>query len=367
MRCVRSAFSFKLTATLLLLLPGTLPSQHLEVGMAGGARLRESFTAPSPGLELQPDRIVLVDRSSSAVLVADFALDSVWRLGRIGSGPGEFRSPAIPRRDARGGAVIPDGGNGRALAITAEGQLSGMSHTRETLGGGSPAALRGIAPDGRAVVFGANPGDATAGLGIFRAGGTPPTRRLVGAWPQPRVAAGPAERLPDGTMAREIFDPGAFQARTAFEMLPSGDIVLVRPDPYQLELLRFDGRKELGPVLPYQPVRVTADERKAYRQERGAVPDNMFPAVLPPFLGLDDVHIAPDGEIWIRRLLAWNAREVRHDLVGPDGALRGSVTMAAGSRIIAIGTRAVYVAVEDPEDGSFVLHRLPRPRPTPAR
>ena len=119
MRCARNALSFKLTATLLLLLPGTLPSQHLDLGMAGGARLRERFTAPSPGLELQPDLIVLVDRSSSAVLVADFALDSVWRLGRIGSGPGEFRSPAIPRRDARGGAVIPDGGNGRALAITA--------------------------------------------------------------------------------------------------------------------------------------------------------------------------------------------------------------------------------------------------------
>lgn len=341
--------------------PVVVQAQLQDLTQTRAMALTTTVSDASLGVEVAPNRIVFVDRVAAVVLVADFSRDSLWQVGRSGAGPGEFRAPLQPRRDARGGAVVPDAPNARALGISPEGRVTGLSLTRTELGGLNPAAIRGVDAAGRALVFGRGPSGSSDSLGIYRVGPEEKTPTLIGWWPVPRSALGPAVRMPDGQMGRELGIPSALPSRTSWEMLPSGGVVLIRPDPYRAEIIRIDGRVISGPALPYTPVRVTALERDHYRKQRGPTPDASFPRVWPPFIGIDDVVVASDDETWVRRLGAWDATTPQYDVFAADGHYRGCVLFRSGARLIAVGRIFLYLAWENPVDGLIHLLRMPKP------
>lgn len=340
-------------------IPDPVGAQLRDLSRLGGRTLSTAVNDASLAVELQPERIIFVDSRERAVWVADFGLDSLWRVGGSGAGPGEFALPMTPRPNLLGGAVIADERNARALVVQVSGALSDVVYTRQDLGGVNPMSIRGIDAEGHFLAFARVAGSDS--LGIVRLVGPERRRQQVAWWPQPAVGLGPSRPSPSGELMRELRTPTVLPGRTAWQLLPSGGIVLVRPTPYRVEIVRRDGRIVVGPTVRYAPVPISRAEKESYRRTNGPTADNMFPAVLPPFFGVEDVLTGPGDEIWVRRLGAWDASTVRYDVFGSDGARRGEVLFRATTRLIAVGREGLYLAHEDPNDGLIHLERITKP------
>ncbi|MBX3147745.1 MAG: hypothetical protein KF785_13345 [Gemmatimonadales bacterium] len=75
--------------------------------------------------ELRDGRVVVVDANEQGVMVVDLARDRVVPLGRIGSGPREYRYPTGLLRLGGDSIGIIDNGNSRILVVTGAGRPGG--------------------------------------------------------------------------------------------------------------------------------------------------------------------------------------------------------------------------------------------------
>ena len=66
-------------------------------------------------------RIVITDQTEAAVSLFDKEGSLVWRVGRRGEGPGEFRTPIKPRFDRQGRIHVPDRSFMRITVLSPEG------------------------------------------------------------------------------------------------------------------------------------------------------------------------------------------------------------------------------------------------------
>jgi hypothetical protein len=152
-------------------------------------------------------------------------------------------------------------------------------------------------------------------------------------------------------------DATLWPLRTAWVALGDGTVAIVHPDPYRVEIIRPDGRRQIGPVVDHIPVRVTAALRAAVRAERGPMPDNLFLEELPPFEGLEDVIASPRGEIWVGRMQDVADTVVRYDVFNAQGARVAEARLRKHSRVVGFGAGTVYVAREDADEGLWYLER----------
>lgn len=114
-----------------------LPTGHTRAqGRAMGAR-QLSFGAPKElltdiELNLLGEVVIgrdgmayLLDVSNFQVVALDSLGNSLWRTGRKGSGPGEFRLPYRLAVRPQGGVAVLDWGAGRVTLISATGKIDG--------------------------------------------------------------------------------------------------------------------------------------------------------------------------------------------------------------------------------------------------
>jgi hypothetical protein len=142
---------------------------------------------------------------------------------------------------------------------------------------------------------------------------------------------------------------------------------------------------ETGPPVPFVPTRLTAAERDAFRAKKAlepaagvsmqggggadpvalgsrvkaAWPDSIFPAVMPPFEA-NGALLAPDGDIWVRRTGPVSATSARVDILDSHGVLRATLRLPPRARLLALGSRYVYVLAAD-ADGFQTLERYAYP------
>jgi hypothetical protein len=79
-----------------------------------------------------------------------------------------------------------------------------------------------------------------------------------------------------------------------------------------------------------------------------------FAGIAPPILA------APDGKLWIARVVSATENGTRYDVVDRRGALAGLLMLPENARVVGFGAKAVYVAVTD-DDGIQHLSRHARP------
>lgn len=347
----------------LSLIPNVGVSQARTHDLRGAplAELAAPQSAISNGVELANGTFVFVDGRETAVRVADVARGTVRTIGREGAGPREYRRPSRAMSDGKGGALVPDAPLGRTLRVDASGALDSMTITTAVFGR-SPASIRGADRTGR--IFRAGPGDGKPGGSLPIERWTPGSATVdtLGWWPQATYSVGSPVRTAAG-VAQELSSPSIWPKRVAWVVMPDGRVAVITPDPYQVSFLAPDGSTFRGPVIPFDPIRVDAAEKRAVRETRGPMGDEQFPPVKPPFEGVNDVLVSPDGMIWIERMRPWNDSTPRYDLVGPTGLLVGHALLRPESRVVGLGTEGrVYVGRRDPEDGlwSLELYRVAR-------
>ena len=367
-----------------------LPAQGRVVDLTGrpAATLDEPFTAIAAVREVAPNVVIMSDMRERRLVRSDLSTGEVRDIGRQGDGPGEWRLPVtvLPGRgrdsyvadlmQAKIHVVSPDGEITRSIPMTSPGD-DGMSLF----------VPQGIDAAGRLYYTGppiTPTGEQMDSLPIMRksfldGAGTPETIAMLPNEMQVTTSSSGGTRV---TMGR----PGPYQARDRWAPLPDGRVAIIRAKPYRVEIRSPGKAPIIGPAVSYTPVKVGKAERDAYRERmknstgmmitRGAgsggggvsaqnvpvggseIPDSDFPDVMPAFESTSDIAVAPNGEIWVRRTAAANARERNYDIFSPATGQRvGTAKLRATSRVIGFGAGSVYVVRQDPADDLLYLER----------
>jgi hypothetical protein len=325
------------------------------------AALTSPANTVSHGVELAGGGFLFVDGLEKALLLADLGRDDLRTLGRIGAGPGEYRSPSRAIADGKGGALVPDLSLDRVLMITPDGRIGGTGFSRLENGGMAPSRIRGVDPDGRLIGFTSAPGGGRDSLPIQRWDPTTKRATRLTWWPIVRVGVGPEVKASDGRAGRELRTPGLWSLRTAWVALADGSVAIVRPEPYRVDVVRPDGTTVRGPEVEYEPVRITAAFREEFRRTEAPMPDDQFPDALPPFEGFDDVIAAPNGEVWVGRMQDWSGSYAVYDVFNARGVRVAQARLRPHSKVVGFGRGSVYVARQTQDDDLWYLERYRLP------
>ena len=193
-----------------------------------------------------------------------------------------------------------------------------------------------------------------------------------------------------GNNMRVMISSKPLAAVPVWTALPDGRVVIVQPSPYRVDVLGLNKSVTHGPTQAYTPIKMTATERNAYRAAlkssspigitrtsgsgtagtnvsttsqgppQREIPDEEFPAVMPPFSGQGAVLISPDGEIWVLRTRPASDKVPTYDIFNSAGQLTGKATLKPNSAVVGFGAGVVYVARQDPEDDLRYLEKYAR-------
>jgi hypothetical protein len=136
------------------------------------------------------------------------------------------------------------------------------------------------------------------------------------------------------------------------------------------------GNRIDGPDIPFERVPVTEKEKVEWRESRQqpvammqinadgkpvtsytrppppAEPEK-WPDFLPPFIPVRQLNgaamFAPDGLLWIRRLVAAGAPSL-YDIIGKNGSLSYRVVLPPRTRVVGFGRRGIYAVTLDADD-----------------
>ena len=149
-----------------------------------------------------------------------------------------------------------------------------------------------------------------------------------------------------------------------YGVAPDGRVAIVRASPYQVEWHAPDGRITRGAAITPDPIPMTDDDKKAFEDRRRAAPSVSgtggrgasadlalrFAPVKPPF-DPDDVRVAPDGRVWVRRSAAFGARTAIYDVFDRTGARVDRLEFDAANHVVGFGIGTVLVREAAPGGG----------------
>ena len=396
--------------TLLAALPAAAAAQQPRALPAAEASWDEPFSLVSGVRELSNGRLVVADGRDKLLQLVDLKAGSATKIGREGSGPGEFNLPFRLFALAADTTLLFDPGNSRYLIIGPDGK-PGKDFRIETPAPAGRAGAAGgpvrigvsmaraadargrlyyetpgisIGPDNRPV-----PADSAAILRWDRA-----TQRTdTMAWvklPKNNVQTSGGQ----GNFNVRIGGSNPLQARDEWTVFPDGRLAIARANPYRVEFIATNGTRTTGPALPHTPIRITdADKKEEEATQRalantglrmmvtegpngrqmsasigggrGQTPDlppiTDWPETKPPFRqGLASVWARPNGELWVRRTERAGAKGALYDVIDAKGAVKNQVRVPDGLTLVGFGSGTAYTTKAD-EDDLLTLqrHRVP--------
>ena len=341
------------------------------------ARFPHTFSSIRGLRELPDGRVMVADGIDEVVMIADLKTGKGDTLGRVGQGPGEYKSPDALYALPGGGTLLVDLGNGRLNYFGPDGKYRESS----PIAMGSPPRMSIIIPrgvDGQGRVY------FQPAIGGPR-GGIPDSASVV-RWTRASSAFDTVGRvkLPE-IVTRESGDPNnqrqsqrpkPFPLQDSWNVGPNGQVAIVRGREYRVDWVTADGRMVRG--RPVQVVAVPirdADKREWVAESangirvnmqningqvtmafgRGGNPDQEeedaiaateWPAAKPPFSA---VFVSPTGEAWVERSVPAGSPRVL-DVFDGTGSLKMRVTLPAGRRLVGFGNGVIYVRHSDESD-----------------
>lgn len=360
------------------------------------AESAESFTVISSIREVPSGKVLVTDTRDKVVQLVDLVSGSMTKVGREGSGPGEYSFPTSLIGLPDGSTLLHDMMNRRFLSISADGKPGGFVEQPRPSAApaeagpailGAIRAIRGYDARGR-VYFEGSPFSADGGTAdsvpILRWDRVKPSFDTVGFLRQP---PGSARRSSSGGNVTMTIGGGKrFTPVEAWGVAGDGSIVRVFPEPYRVAWLAGPNQAKMGPVIPYTPIKVTEADKKAVidamarggqgmmirigggggggggaaPRPSGAPPAPEFMDTKPPYDGLGAVQVSPEGEVWVLRTRPASDKVPTYDVFDRTGALVKKVSLNPSSRVVGFGKGTVYVVRTDEDDLQY-LQRYKKP------
>ena len=349
----------------------------------------EPFSCVSGLRELADGRVVVADVKEKTVQLIDLRRGSATKIGQQGQGPGEWTTPLALYSLPGDTTLLLDPQNQRFLTILPNGSV-GKTFTVE-LGGGSRGAVTttrpvGVDRMGRLYYQGSS--------FVFR-DGQPPVS--VDSAPILRYDRRTSRvdtllwlQLPKSTIQSggsgtnvsvRITGANPLAPARAWAPAPDGRIVLVHPEPYQVETVSPTGTRSRGPAVQYARRGISEADKAAPASPdcsvtislgggapaaaregavriatsttggAGAPPRTDWPESMPPFATgrFGAVRVAPTGELWVPR--ARGASDApTYDIFDAGGKLVSRIAMPKGTRLLGFGNGTVYAYRMDEDD-----------------
>jgi|CXWL01.1.fsa_nt_gi hypothetical protein len=142
--------------------------------------------------------------------------------------------------------------------------------------------------------------------------------------------------------------------------LSDGSVAIVYRSPYRVDVVTPAGKRTRGPLVKYQPIKVTAAFRAWWSRTEFPAADDKFPTVLPPMDGLrgGELMASGEGEVWVPRFLDWNDSLPKYDIFDKTGTLSARAVLKPHSKVIGFGRGMIYIARQSQEDDFWHLEKL---------
>ena len=366
------------------------------------AEFEEPFTTLQGVRELRDGRVIAVDPRDKTVQVIDFRTGTATKLGREGSGPGEYGMPmrllALPNDTS----AVVDMLNNRMLLINPDAKVGGFvdlnvpppaggrGRGMMMMGASMPTAsdLQGRmyvqGPPFRMTDNGPVSSDSAPIIRWNRTGGA----RDTIAWL--RLPAGSSQISGSGGRGNQnvrvqIGGGPPFVGADAFAVAPDGRIAVVHHEPYSVEYISETGQRTRGQPIRYEKVKVTEGHRQEWRERQksatqmsmtvdnsgrrqatigpaGAVqdPETWGGEFMPPFLpNTQNVAMfSNDGFLWVQRT-GPAGQPPTFDVIDRGGNLVQRVVLPKRARLVGFGNNAVFAVRLDEDDLQYLQkHRF---------
>lgn len=324
--------------------------------------------------ELSDGRVTLADPLGQVLLVWNTEAGTADTIGRVGSGPREYRQPDAVFPLPNDSTLLLDLGNARLTAIGPD------------AGFGSSLPIMRSRPDGRPTTLMPRFLDAQGHIYFRLSAYTPgqmPDSAFVARYDRAseRVDTLGTLRVPKLEFERVgnnmVMTRGPLMPMDDWAVALDGAVAIARAADYSIEWILPDGTVKRGSSTPYREVDITNAERERWADEAfanqlsmmaatsrdGSVSRSQFrrgggsrpdlepiewPDALPPFKA-DRSHISPLGDLWVERYQEVGAAPVV-DVFDRQGNRKCEVVLPLGRRVIGFGDGVVYLARTDEFD-----------------
>lgn len=356
-------------------------AQRVVTLPAASGTIDDDFSNISSARELPDGRVLIADVRERRLMVADWTTGYTERLGRVGSGPGEFQRPRQLLALGPDSTLLFDTEQRRLIVVVGADKTRPFPVEDGLRITGFDAPIRGMDRGGRIVTYAAipNPFPGLVPPHLQRPSGSDSVLVLIANLWQPRVdtiariegkfrgRSATVRRFGSQVIEYELVNP--FGVEEQAWMFPDGWMALALARPYRVDWRAPDGRWIRGSALPFVPVEATDEEKRAAMDRYAMhIPEPRldpsdypgWPEVVPPFPN-DALFPLADGRIAIARAVTHASTSQLYDIVDRTGALTARLEVPLNARIIAFGRESVYLITRDEFDlERLTRHPLPR-------
>ena len=379
---------FPITLALIGLGVAPLVAQQVPTVPLGGATatFADPFTIVGAVRELPGGKVIVVDPRDKVVQLVDMAGGSAVKIGREGSGPGEYQFPrtllALPNNET----LLVDPLQTRFLRIDATGKVVETLSYPTSMGPGFQAV--GTDAQGRIYwegsSFGGGGGQLTFRTGddgnVASADSVPVIRwdRRTNKLDTLVMVKGPQMKVnvSGGSNARSVMiRQQPYTSRDGWGVANDGRVAIARSNPYRVDMVTGAGQRMSGPVISSQALPITSRDkedflkaqRNAPRMTRTVGGGGGTPPALPdptaddyewpatkPYFDAASVRVSPTGELWSLRSRPAGDDIPVYDVFNAQGRLVRRVTFPAKTRLVGFGQGTIYVARSDEDDLQYL-------------
>jgi hypothetical protein len=366
------------------------------------AEFAEPFSQLNAVRELRDGRLLVTDSRDKLVQLINLTSGKATKVGREGSGPGEYGLPAQLFALPADSSVVFDPLNQRFLLLLPDGKPGATFRVGDDAprpsadaNGGRVVRLGGLGlgmprgSDGRGNLYFEGPAISFGPDGPVVADSAPVVRYSRAtkradtlAWVQlPKSDAAVSSTGSGGQQNVNVRIGGIspYPSRDQWTVLPSGTVAIARVRDYHVELVSATRQVTRGPAVTFAPVRVGDAEKEEYRkaaknpqgvaisrttENRNGVENTRtstampafeepksWPATKPPFTS---VVAGANGEVWVARSRPARDEVPTYDVFDGTGRLTGRVALPKRTRVVAVGATYVYTARTDDDDLQYL-------------
>jgi len=347
------------------------------------ARYAEPFSMIAGIRELPDGKVLVSDPIEEMFVRIDLTTGQATQLGRVGQGPGEYKTPDRIFAQPDGSTLLTDLGNGRISVFGADGRYRESfpivqgNNAGAGPGGGRPMFILASQSDAQGRLYFQQMGmggiDSAAVLRYDRRAQKIDTVAFV------KVAPPIARTTGTANNQSVMMSPPVYPRQDAWAVAPDGRLAIVRAANYSVEWVTPSGRVKGAPVaFRAVPIRdaekqewldrlgsgvgvsmenrngqmTTSFSRGRAGQGRPEASTMTWPEAKPPF-SPSGAMVTPEGELWVERSVPAGTSQ-EDDTFNAQGAHTGKVTVPARSQVIGFGRGTAYLVRLDADELQYL-------------